>query len=60
MPSEEMLFHPEQFAAVRARLRFCAEISASDRVALAIVDPVGTGECDPKRLALPALWAIAR
>jgi hypothetical protein len=52
MPSEEMLFHPEQLVAVRAL--------SSERVALAIVDPAGTGEFDPKRLALPALWAIAR
>jgi hypothetical protein len=67
MPSEEMRFQRELIdamhaglAAVCARLRLRVGSPASDRAALAIVDLAKAGECDPKRLALLALSAIAR
>jgi hypothetical protein len=66
MPSEEMLYRPElidamhaALVAVFARRRLRVGGPKSDCVALAIVDLATGGECDPKRLALLALSAIA-
>jgi hypothetical protein len=65
MPSEEMLYRPELIGAMHAALvavfgrRLRVGGPKSDCVALAIVDLATGGECDPKRLALLALSAIA-